>query len=59
MKFRSLDKKRIENDKLRMTEPFILFTDNQNKQVNIETAHLRCFFLPYAILSECSSNLIG
>jgi hypothetical protein len=31
MKFRSLDKKRIENDKLRMTEPFILFTDNQRE----------------------------
>lgn len=29
MKFRSLDKKRIEDDKLRMTEPFVLFADNQ------------------------------
>lgn len=29
MKFRSLDKKTINNDKLRMTEPFVIFTDNQ------------------------------
>lgn len=29
MNFRSLDNKRIENDKLRMTEPFILFTPFQ------------------------------
>lgn len=29
MNFRSLDNKRIENDKLRMTEPYILFTPFQ------------------------------
>ena len=29
MKFKSLDKKRIENDKLRMTEPSVLFTKFQ------------------------------
>lgn len=29
MQFKSLDNKRIQNDKLRMTEPFVLFTEFQ------------------------------